>query len=153
MGWFKQDSDEQSAQSARAAVTIIARGNKLTGEMNLVGKLHIDGFFEGVISSVDSITVGRRGEVKGVIRAEQVSISGRVDGDIQCNELTIEHSGHVCGTVRSRLMTIEKQGCFVGEREMTADSSLQSSQQLEQDNAEAPLSGDYAAIDVVEDVS
>lgn len=106
--------------------------------MNLVGKLHIDGLFEGSISSVDSITVGRRGHVKGVVRADHVSVSGRVDAEIQCNELTIERGGHVCGAVRSRHMTIHKQGCFIGERALTVDSSFMSPQQLEKNHPQEP---------------
>jgi cytoskeletal protein CcmA (bactofilin family) len=106
--------------------------------MNLVGKLHIDGLFEGSIASVDSITVGRRGHVKGVVRADHLSVSGRVDAEIQCNELVIERGGHVCGLVRSRLMTIHKQGCFIGERVLTIDSSLTSPESLSRQYPEAP---------------
>lgn len=97
--------------------------------MNLVGKLHIDGLFEGRISSVDSITVGSRGQVTGVVRAEQISVSGRVDAEIHCTELTIEHGGHVCGVVHSRHMTIHKQGSFIGERVLSTDSSMMPSEQ------------------------
>ncbi|MEH6470803.1 MAG: polymer-forming cytoskeletal protein [Halopseudomonas sp.] len=106
--------------------------------MSLVGKLHIDGLFEGRISSLDSITVGRRGQVSGVIRADQVSVSGRVEAEIYCDELTIERGGHVCGVVHSRHMTIHKQGSFIGERALTADSSLMSPQQLNQLHADSP---------------
>ena len=106
--------------------------------MSLVGKLHIDGLFEGSISSLDSITVGRRGQIKGVVRADQVSVSGRIDADIQCNELIIERGGHVCGVVHSQYMTIHKQGVFIGQRALTRDSSLMSPQQLEQNHPEDP---------------
>ncbi|MEH6823617.1 MAG: polymer-forming cytoskeletal protein [Motiliproteus sp.] len=99
--------------------------------MNLVGKLHIDGLFDGRISSVDSITVGSRGQVSGVVRADKISVSGRVNADIHCGELTIESGGHVCGVVHSRLMTIHKQGSFIGQRALTTDSSLVSPEQLE----------------------
>ncbi len=92
--------------------------------MSLVGKLHIDGIFEGRISSVDSVTVGRRGVVKGVIRAHQVSVCGRVDGEVYCDELTIERGGQVQGLVHSRQMTIHKRGNFIGERDLTTESSL-----------------------------
>ncbi|MEH6650134.1 MAG: polymer-forming cytoskeletal protein [Motiliproteus sp.] len=87
--------------------------------MSLVGKLHIDGIFEGRISSVDSIAIGRRGEVTGMIRAQQVSVSGRLDGEVHCDELTIERGGQVRGVVHSRQMTIHKDGNFIGERAST----------------------------------
>ncbi len=116
--------------------------------MNLVGKLHIDGLFEGSISSVDSITVGRRGHIKGVVRADHLSVSGRVDAEIQCNELIIERGGQVCGLVRSRLMSIHKQGSFIGERALTLDACLASPQQLDNNHPEPlPVTQESTTID------
>ena len=129
MGWFKRDA---TAKPPRAAVTIIARGNKLSGQMSLTGKLHIDGQFDGEISSLDSITIGRRGEVRGVIRAHQISVSGVLDAEVFCDELCIERDGRVRGVVHSRHLSIDKRGCFIGERAVTVDSSLMSPQQLDQ---------------------
>ncbi|RDE24900.1 polymer-forming cytoskeletal protein [Motiliproteus coralliicola] len=129
MGWFKRDA---AAESAGAAVTIIARGQKLSGQVNLDGKLHIDGCFEGQLRSQDSITIGRRGEVRGVVQARQISVSGLLDAEIHCDELNVERDGRVRGVVHSRQMTIHKRGCFIGERALTADSSLMTPGQLEQ---------------------
>ncbi len=113
MGILKKDA---SAKSARSAVTIIAEGNKFSGEMNIVGKMHIDGIFEGTIASLDTISIGKRGEVRGNIRAQQISVCGLLEGEIKCEELTVENGGRVRGVVCSTEMTIERKGCFVGER-------------------------------------
>lgn len=50
------------------------------GEMSIVGKMHIDGIFEGNITSLDSISIGKRGEVHGIIRAHQVNVCRPVAG-------------------------------------------------------------------------
>ncbi|WP_421862397.1 polymer-forming cytoskeletal protein [Motiliproteus sp.] len=100
--------------------------------MSLDGKLHIDGFFEGHIRTLDSITIGRRGEVRGVVEARQISVSGLLDAEVHCDELNVERDGRVRGVVHSRQMSIHKRGCFIGERALTADSSLMTPGQLEQ---------------------
>lgn len=114
-----------SAKSARSAVTIIAEGNKFTGEMSIVGKLHIDGIFEGNISSLDSISIGKRGAVHGNIRAHQINVCGLLQGEIHCDELSVENGGKVRGTVYSEHMVIEREGCFIGERRLKEGASAQ----------------------------
>ncbi len=113
MGILTRDA---SAKSARGAITIIAEGNKFTGEMSVIGKMHIDGIFEGNISSLDSISIGKRGEVRGTIKAHQIDVCGLLQGEIHCDELTVEDGGKVRGTVYSEQMIVGPQGCFLGER-------------------------------------
>lgn len=125
--------------------------------MTLDGKVHIDGCFEGQISSQDSITIGRRGEVRGVVKAQQISVSGLLDAEIHCDELNVERDGRVRGVVHSRHMSIHKRGCFIGERALTADSSLMTPDQLEQLHPEmeiipapSPESGDVIELPSLE---
>ena len=113
MGLLKKDA---STKSARSAVTIIAEGNKFTGDMSVVGKMHIDGIFEGTVNSLDTISIGVRGEVHGNIRAHQINVCGLLQGEIRCDELTIEDGGRVRGTVFSEQLVVQRNGCFVGER-------------------------------------
>lgn len=113
MGILKRDA---SAKAPRSAVTIIAQGNKFSGEMNIVGKMHIDGIFEGTIASLDSISIGKRGEVRGQIKAHQINVSGLLEGEIHCEELHIESEGRVHGVVHSQEMVIDRRGSFTGER-------------------------------------
>ena len=120
MGFLKKDA---SVKSARSAITIIAEGNKFTGDMSVVGKMHIDGIFEGTIASLDTISVGTRGEIHGNIRAHQINVCGLLQGEITCDELHIEDGGRVRGTVFSEKMIVQPDGCFVGERYLKEQSS------------------------------
>lgn len=113
MGFLTRDA---SPKTNRSAVTIIAEGNKFSGEMSIVGKLHIDGLFEGKISSLDSISIGQRGKVQGIVKAQRINVCGALDGEVFCEELNIENGGQVSGVVHSEQMTIEQNGSFVGER-------------------------------------
>ncbi len=115
MGLITRDA---STKSTRGAVTIIAEGNEFSGEMSIVGKMHIDGSFDGKIASLDAISIGLRGEVVGVIKAQRINVCGLLEGEIHCDELTIEDGGRVRGVVYSEELIIEKKGCFVGERKL-----------------------------------
>lgn len=114
MGILKRNVPTKSA--AGSAITIIAEGNKFCGDMSIVGKMHIDGMFEGNITSLDNISIGKAGHVNGLIKAKTVDVCGLLEGEVICDELHIEAGGQVRAIVESKQMSINPQGCFVGER-------------------------------------
>ncbi|MET3999567.1 polymer-forming cytoskeletal protein [Marinobacterium sp. MBR-109] len=146
MGIIKRDV---SAKSGRSAVTIIAQGNHFKGDTQVSGKMHVDGLFEGNIDSSEDISIGRHGCVRGRIRARNVTVSGVLEGELVCDQLHIERGGQVRATVYSDNLSIDSQGCFVGERR------LQITPQLEYHPEEAvrEKSGsiDYSLIDSLPD--
>ncbi|MFW1677038.1 bactofilin family protein [Pontibacter sp. JAM-7] len=84
--------------------------------MSIVGKMHIDGIFEGNISSLDSITIGKAGHVKGLIKARSIDVCGLLEGEVICDEIHVEAGGKVHATVESVELSISPRGCFIGER-------------------------------------
>lgn len=113
-----------SAQSSRTAVTIVARGNRMQGDLHLTGKLHVDGELEGRIESADDLAVGRQGVVRGTVRARQVTVSGVLEGELHCESLHIERGGRVSANVCSEELIIEPRASFVGERRTPAQAQL-----------------------------
>lgn len=122
MGIIKRDV---SAKSGRSAVTIIAQGNHFKGDTQVSGKMHVDGLFEGSIDSSDDISIGRHGCIRGRVRARNVTVSGTLEGDLICDQLHIERGGQVRATVCSDNLSIDPQGCFVGERRLQATPQLE----------------------------
>jgi len=90
--------------------------------MSIIGKMHIDGIFEGNISSLDGITIGKAGHVKGLIKARTVDVCGLLEGEVICDEMHIEPGGQVNATVESVEMSISPRGSFVGERRIKEKS-------------------------------
>jgi len=113
-----------SAKSAQSAITIIAEGNKFCGDMSIIGKMHIDGIFEGNVSSLDNISIGKTGHVRGLIKARAVDVCGLLEGEVICDDLHIDSGGQVRATVESKQMSIHPQGCFLGERRLKEVSAL-----------------------------
>jgi cytoskeletal protein CcmA (bactofilin family) len=113
-----------SVKSGRGAVTIIAEGNRFTGDMTVQGKVHVDGVIEGKIDTNDDISIGKHGHVKGHIKARQVHVSGRLEGEVVCDVLYVEAGGKVRARVLSRQMSVDPRGCFQGERRVNTPQVL-----------------------------
>ena len=113
-----------SAKSGRSAVTIIAEGNRFHGETSISGKMHVDGRFEGSIDSSDDISIGRAGQIVGLVRAHAVNGSGLFEGDLICESLHIEKGRRVRGNVYCATLSIDPDGCFVGERRLPGEQRL-----------------------------
>jgi len=59
-------------------------------------------------SSKSSLMIGEGVTITGTIKASnEVSITGTIDGDIECNGVTINKSGTVKGKIKTESMTVE----------------------------------------------
>ena len=59
-------------------------------------------------NSSSSLMIGEGVTITGTIKADnEVNIQGAIDGDIDCNSLTINKSGNVKGKVKTEIMTVE----------------------------------------------
>jgi cytoskeletal protein CcmA (bactofilin family) len=116
------------------AVTIIAPGNRFTGDIEVSGQLQVDGTMEGNISAQDTMTVGAQGLVTGLIKGQVVQIAGGFEGEIWCQDLVIFSGGEVSGKVHCQQMVVEVGGNFIGHRdELTMESKNDSVRQESND--------------------
>jgi cytoskeletal protein CcmA (bactofilin family) len=95
--------------------TVIAKGTRIVGRLDLEVLLLIDGEVEGEIVSASDVSVGTNGHFKGDLRAKKVIVSGKAEGTVACERLEILSSGTVTGTAEVRDMTIEPGGRFFGQ--------------------------------------
>ena len=59
-------------------------------------------------NSSSSLMIGEGVTITGTIKADnEVNIHGTIDGDIDCNSVTINKSGNVKGKVKTEIMTVE----------------------------------------------
>ncbi|WP_432474317.1 bactofilin family protein [Amphritea sp. HPY] len=131
MGFLKKNVSAKSSAANGSAITIIAEGNKFSGDMSIIGKMHIDGVFEGNISSLDNISIGKNGHVHGVVKANQIAVCGLLEGEVVCEELEIDRGGKVVATVISKVMAIHPEGNFIGERRMKEVGVIEHTAQIE----------------------
>lgn len=117
MGILKKRS---AVRAGRGAVTIIAEGNRVAGDLSIQGRLHVDGSVEGKIDSSDDISVGRHGRIKGHVKARELHVSGWLEGEVVCDALYVEAGGKVRARVLSQTLAVDPRGCFQGERRSPA---------------------------------
>ena len=101
------DPTGESAQQA-----VIGKDLVFKGEVSGTQDLTIHGRFEGTLSlSGHTVTVGREGRVQGDIRARVIRIEGRVEGNLQGEELVfLGPSGVVHGDLTAVRVSME-EGC------------------------------------------
>ena len=74
-----------------------------------------------VDNSESSLMIGEGVIITGTIKANsKVTIQGTVDGDIECNSITISKSGNVKGKIKTDTITVEGKA----EGEVNADDVL-----------------------------
>ena len=102
-------------RTVQNGATVIAQGTCIIGGITTEGSVHIDGKFEGVILEADMISIGRTGEVIGDIKANNLIVSGLLDGKIDCNQVQILSEGKVIGNMKYNELIIEEDGKFEGQ--------------------------------------
>ena len=59
-------------------------------------------------SSKSSLMIGEGVTITGTIKAEnKVTVQGAIDGDVECNSVTINKSGNVKGNIKTNTMIVE----------------------------------------------
>ena len=96
------------------STTIISKGAKIQGELNLTAKLHIEGECEGKINSSNIISIGKGGVIKGDLIASKLIINGEFNGKAECENIEIMNGGILKGDIIIKNLIIENGGVFEG---------------------------------------
>lgn len=106
-------------------VTIIGAGVVLEGKLSSNGNVRVDGAINGDITANGNVTVGESGEITGEIKAEVISIGGRVMGSINAKEKAVLESKAVLqGDIVTKILVIEAGAIFDGSSKMSDKAAL-----------------------------
>ena len=96
--------------------TIIGKGTKIKGDMEVSQSLRIDGTFKGSISATDTLIVGTTGELAEVtVKVKNAIIGGKIKGNISAsNKVTLESTSNLEGDLSAKLLVIEEGALFSG---------------------------------------
>lgn len=119
MAMFTKDSpDKPEAKPgvpAEAALSIIAFGMKVHGDIDTNGVIKIEGMVEGTIRGARQVLVGRQGEVKGDVSAREVVVGGRIDGTVTASErVEIQGTSAVSGDIYTKSIVVLEGGRING---------------------------------------
>ena len=102
--------------SEGAMNTIIGKGTKVEGKMEVASSVRIDGSFIGEIKATETLIVGSTGELSDVIvNVKNAIIGGKIKGNVTASsKVTLESSSRLEGDLTAKLLIIEEGALFSG---------------------------------------
>jgi len=123
---FQLDKTENKSSSKTSS--ILGPELEIHGDVIVSGSLLIYGKIFGNIKSNGAVRTATGSEVKGNIIAKEVTIGGKVDGDIEAvKKVTLGDTSILTGNLNASTLTIEEGAKFEGVCNMKDKSSKEKS--------------------------
>lgn len=111
-----------SYETPVGSTTIIGAGAVISGNIESVGDIRIDGILKGNLACRSKILLGPEAIIEGDIIANQADILGKVLGKVKVNDLLHLHGKAVVqGNIQTGKLQIESTASFNGECHMGAN--------------------------------
>jgi len=107
-------------------LNLIGVGTSIEGKVRSQGSIRVDGKIVGEVTASENMAVGSTGEIEGNISGRNVTIGGKVRGNIYTAErLVFEAKAVIRGDVRAAKLIIDEGAVFDGTCRMTDQRSPQ----------------------------
>ena len=115
MAIFKEEKDGKNGATGEGALSIIAAGMTVSGDIESTGVVKVEGRVDGSIRSARQVLVGRQGTVHGDIETREAVIGGSVEGTITASErVEIQATAAVMGDIITRTIVVAEGGRING---------------------------------------
>ena len=116
MAIFKDEKqDGKNGAMGEGALSIIAAGMTVSGDIDSSGVVKVEGRVDGSIRSARQVLVGRQGSVHGDIETREAVIGGAVEGTITASErVEIQATASVQGDIVARTIVVAEGGKING---------------------------------------
>jgi len=109
----------KKSNEAVGEVSILSSGVKVEGRIYSDGNLRLDGSLNGEIVVNGNLTIGESAEIIGEIKAQNVTLSGKVEGTLLAHEKVIlEPGAFLKGELTAKVLVIEEGALFDGKSQM-----------------------------------
>ena len=96
--------------------TVVGSNVKLTGTIKDINDIIIHGKVEGEVDSEKSVVISDNASVKGPIIADQVTISGTVNGSVTAHtKFELLPGGNITGSITTKDLIIQSGAYFNGK--------------------------------------
>ena len=110
-----------AVSTSGASVTLIAKPIRVEGRIEGSGEVRIEGAFKGELNCAAQLVVAQGGDVEAELRADLITISGRVRGDIFAGKkIELTPSADMQGNITSPRILIREGAAFEGQVVMSA---------------------------------
>lgn len=107
-------------KNAVKELNIIGSGTTIEGKMRTQGNIRVDGKMVGELHAAENVAVGLTGEIEGNINGKNVTIGGKIRGNIiAVDKLVFEGKAVVRGDIRAARLVIDEGAVFDGKISMS----------------------------------
>ena len=119
-------------------------GCEVQGELRFKNTFRIHGHFNGTVESEGELIVGEGGVLQGVVKVGELSVSGRLEGQVAAKRrIEIGVNGHVEGEISAPALVIASGAFFQGQCKMSpAEDARTSRPSIVDGGKPAPAPGD-----------
>lgn len=108
---------------SQGTATIIGEGVKISGTIAGTGSFIVCGEVESDCDLDGPVTLAKEGRWKGTIKATDVTIAGRVEGDVRTDgKIEVASTAYVRGSLIGRMIAVDVGAVIEGEMQMTGNS-------------------------------
>jgi cytoskeletal protein CcmA (bactofilin family) len=101
------------------AGTIVEQGFLIDGEITSEEEVVVQGQVHGKLTTTDAVSIGATGAVEAEVRANTISVAGRIVGNVSAAErVDLQAGGKLTGDVKSARFTIADGATFKGNVDM-----------------------------------
>jgi cytoskeletal protein CcmA (bactofilin family) len=102
--------------ASRRIDTIIGKESTFVGNIDSNGSIRIDGRYEGMMAAGGDIIVGETGVVQGKISAKNITVAGKVSGELEARgKLELVPTASVQGEAQMMFLVVEEGAFFQGQ--------------------------------------
>lgn len=116
---------KKNVENNGSVPNLLAKGTRLSGEIETLGDIRIDGHLSGKIIAKGKVVVGQEGFVEGSIECKNIDICGKVEANINTEELTVlKNTAKIKGDIVTKRISIEPGAVFEGHCKMEYPEKL-----------------------------
>lgn len=105
--------------STSGGKNVLTSDVEIKGNLRFSGELQFDGKIEGEIHAEGVLTLGETAVVNGNIHVSNVTVRGKVNGNITAKEkIEIKTKAEIFGDIKSSKLSVEEGVTFVGQAEV-----------------------------------
>jgi cytoskeletal protein CcmA (bactofilin family) len=122
MARSKDRSEDSAASGSSSGIeSTIGPNAHFRGEIQSDGGIRVSGVFEGEIDTTGNLVIGEGAKVIADIKANNVSISGAVKGNVNANRVEILETGRVWGDMMINSLLLNEGAYLRGQTTMHGD--------------------------------
>ena len=110
MAILKRDGDpggDPRTSVPEGALSIIATGMAVSGDIESNGVVKVEGSVEGTIRAARQVLIGRQGSAKGNIVTREAIVGGRIEGNITASErVEVQGTASVTGDIHTKSIVV-----------------------------------------------